>query len=80
MKVTYWTAGWCAPCKALKPKVEKLCKDNGIELEVIDIDHQPSRAASAGVMGIPRIGLPSGEMIAPANLPWLKVKQMVLGN
>ena len=38
--VYYHTAIWCAPCKVLRPKVEKLCKDLGVTLIPIDIDTQ----------------------------------------
>ena len=36
--VYYHTAAWCAPCKQLKPRVEKLCDGLGVEMRVIDVD------------------------------------------
>ena len=33
-----FSAPWCGPCKALKPIIEKVCKDNGFNLIYINVD------------------------------------------
>ena len=34
-------ATWCGPCKALKPALEKQCKENGFTLITCDVDDNP---------------------------------------
>ena len=46
-------ATWCPPCKALKPVIQKTCKDNGFVLIAIDIDENPVISTKYGVQGIP---------------------------
>ena len=38
MKITYYTAPWCAPCKQLLPKVKAEAERWGLGLDIINID------------------------------------------
>ena len=72
MTVTYFAAAWCAPCENLKPKVVAICDAAGVDLEVVDIDTWPAKAANAGVMTIPTVLVGelalSGTSLTPAAI------------
>lgn len=38
LKLTYFTAAWCQPCKATKPHVQAFAEQYGIDVEYVDID------------------------------------------
>lgn len=50
----YW-APWCNPCKIMDPVLEELEKElaGKFEMEKINVDESPGKAAEFGVMGIP---------------------------
>ena len=52
-----FSAGWCAPCKAMQPIVEGVAKEYAGTLRVgkIDIDSSPGVAMRFGVRGAPTV-------------------------
>lgn len=55
MRVTLYSAPWCAPCRSLKPIAERVCSRQGHTFEVVDIDEHPERARAIGVLQVPTI-------------------------
>ena len=55
LEVKVVSAGWCQPCKNLKPVIKSVCEDHDIELQVSDVDTKEGSSVSAqyGVRGVP---------------------------
>lgn len=50
----FW-AVWCGPCKVMDPVLDEIVKEHGDKFEMvkINVDDEPEKASSYGVMGIP---------------------------
>lgn len=53
-KIKYFTAAWCAPCKFFKPTIQELI-DEGVDIEIIDIDSNQKEATSNKIMSVPSL-------------------------
>jgi len=55
--VIRFTATWCAPCRALKPVMENLQKEDtsNISWETIDIDVLPETALAYEIRSVPTV-------------------------
>ena len=54
MKLLYFSATWCGPCKMLGPIVKKL-QQEGLHIDKIDVDESPETAQQYGIRNIPAI-------------------------
>jgi len=54
-KILYFTASWCAPCKALSPIMDSL--QGQINFDKIDVDTNTDLSAQYGVRGVPSLVL-----------------------
>ncbi|SHE78688.1 Thioredoxin [Marinitoga hydrogenitolerans DSM 16785] len=55
MKAYYFANKTCRTCKGLWPKVEKLMKENKIELEYIDVEEKPEISGQMLVFSVPTL-------------------------
>lgn len=64
--VDFW-AEWCGPCKQIGPSLEEISNEMEGKIKVVkvDVDTNPSAAASLGVRGIPALFLfKNGEVLS----------------
>ncbi len=52
VRMEYYTADWCGPCRSVKPFIKELQED-GWNIEVIDSDKNRDRAINNQIAGIP---------------------------
>jgi thioredoxin 1 len=55
MKVLYFSASWCGPCKMFKPIVERVSRELGIHVNYIDAEQNISAAQNFGVNSVPTL-------------------------
>lgn len=48
-------AEWCAPCKKMKPYIEKISKEGNVKVIRIDADQNPKLMKELGIVGLPVI-------------------------
>lgn len=66
MKIKYFGASWCEPCKNYWPIVESAAKADLLPIEKHDVEEDADIAAMYGVRGVPTTVLlcDDGEIIA----------------
>lgn len=52
VKLEYYTAPWCGPCRSMVAPIAEL-KAEGWNIEKIDTDQDRARASAAGIMAVP---------------------------
>lgn len=50
-----WTAPWCGPCKILKPVLERVAKEKGKHLYMVNVDEIKGMAVAFGIRGVPTV-------------------------
>jgi thioredoxin 1 len=61
--VVAFTAPWCGPCRALKPKLAALADEWGFTLAVVDASVEPELAALFGVRAVPTVLTIENELV-----------------
>lgn len=78
MRMVYYTASWCAPCRTFKPQALQEASNRGIRVDVIDVDQNQEAASFDNVMSLPTVILldvgDSNELdrVVGASLPTLR--------
>lgn len=52
IRMEYYTATWCPPCKIVRPIIEEL-KADGWNIDKIDVDENKVKASAAQIQGVP---------------------------
>ena len=55
LKILYFGASWCAPCKVFKPVVDQVSQETRIPYQYIDVDSNPELSKNYNVTSIPTI-------------------------
>lgn len=56
LTLLYFSAEWCAPCRLLKPVIQKISDEaTGFKILKVDADENYEIAKKYGVMGIPTL-------------------------
>jgi len=54
LKITKFSAVWCAPCQLLAPIFDNIAgSTDGVEFVHVDIDEEPELTSAAGVRSVP---------------------------
>ena len=61
IKVLYFTAPWCTPCKVFLPEVEATCKEQGVNLTVYDVHLDAEATQRYSVKSVPTLIILHGE-------------------
>lgn len=53
LRIMYFTADWCGPCKIFGPRLAQFSRDNNIPVARINADDQPALAHKWDVFSLP---------------------------
>jgi len=64
LKVMYFSAPWCGPCRAFGPAFDEVVKsfDNEVDVQKINIDEESDLASENAVRSIPTIIFKKGDV------------------
>ena len=75
-KILYFTATWCAPCKALSPIMDSL--QGQINFDKIDVDSNTDLSTQYGVRGVPSLILLDETGEVKGRLTGVQSKEQIL--
>ena len=55
MKVLYFTADWCMPCKAFRPIVERISKDLGVTVNYMNVEKEEASVKQHSISSVPTL-------------------------
>lgn len=63
LKVMYFSAPWCGPCKAFKPVFNEVVAEfNDIDIQHVDVDEESQLAAEHAIRSIPTVIFKKGDV------------------
>lgn len=54
MKLLYFSAAWCMPCKVFGPTMNKVAQ-SGIPVQKVDVDANPELVTKYGILNVPTV-------------------------
>ncbi len=54
-RILKFEAEWCGPCHVIRPTIEEIAEETGLELEAVNIDDNPGMAETYNVLSIPTV-------------------------
>jgi len=63
MKVLLFTADWCQPCQAMKPVIQEVAGECGIDYEFINVETEDPRIQKYLVMSTPTVVVEEGGLM-----------------
>ena len=61
MRVLYFSAPWCGPCKVFKPIVQEVSRDLKISIEDINVDYDTTHSQKYSISAVPTIIIVDGQ-------------------
>ena len=55
MKVLYFSAAWCGPCKMFKPILQQVTSELGTFVNYIDVDQNPDMVRTYSISSVPTL-------------------------
>lgn len=55
MKVLYFSATWCGPCKMFKPILQHVTSELGTFVNYIDVDQNPDSVSRYNISSVPTL-------------------------
>ena len=55
MRVLYFSAPWCGPCKVFKPIVQEVSRDLNVTIEDINVDYDTTYGQKYSISSVPTI-------------------------
>ena len=62
VRIYYFSAAWCGPCKTFKPVMEKL-EEKGYPIYFVDVDEDQVLAESHQIRSVPTIKIVENEKV-----------------
>lgn len=66
MNVLYFSADWCGPCKMVKPIVQQVSQETGVDINYVNVDYDASLSQRYDIKSIPTIVI----LDAAGNVQW----------
>jgi len=55
MRILYFTAEWCGPCKTFKPIVQQVMSETGANVQFVNVDQDKNTPSKYSVTSVPTI-------------------------